>query len=194
MTGTKLPFSRFHLKPGSTQLVALIAATEDQIISDDLRVEEGNKLRVKIRTDKKLVIAGGVSDSASYAEQLKALAGENGNILFTDFVQGRMLEELYSNAYVYVLPSDLEGMPLSLLEAMSYGNCCVTSDIPECAQVIADHGVAFPKADVAALAAALQQLCDDAERTARYKKQTSDFVCGKYNWDDVTTKTLELYQ
>lgn len=51
--------------------------------------------------------------------------------MFTGFVQGQELEELYSNAYVYVLPSDLEGMPLSLLEAMSYGNCCLVSDIEE---------------------------------------------------------------
>ena len=47
----------------------------------------------------------------------------------TDREIGEMLEELYSNAYLYVLPSDLEGMPLSLLEAMSYGNCCLVSDI-----------------------------------------------------------------
>ena len=104
------------------------------------------------------------------------------------------MEELYSNAYLYVLPSDLEGMPLSLLEAMSYGNCCLTSDIPECTQVIEDMGVCFRKGDTDDLRDKLQQLCDDAERTARYKKQASDFVCGKYNWDDVTTKTLELYQ
>ena len=49
-----------------------------------------------------------------------------------------MLDELYSNAYIYTLPSDLEGMPLSLLEAMSYGNCCLVSDIPECAEVVED--------------------------------------------------------
>lgn len=46
-------------------------------------------------------------------------------ICFIGFVQGDILQELYSNAYVYVLPSDVEGMPLSLLEAMSYGNCYI---------------------------------------------------------------------
>ena len=72
-------------------------------------------------------------------EELKDLAKGDERILFTGFVQGAMLDELYSNAYIYTLPSDLEGMPLSLLEAMSYGNCCLVSDIPECAEVVEDN-------------------------------------------------------
>ena len=91
-----------------------------------------------VKTDKKLVIAGGSSDTDSFMEELKELAKGDNRILFTGFVQGAMLDELYSNAYIYTLPSDLEGMPLSLLEAMSYGNCCLVSDIPECAEVVED--------------------------------------------------------
>ena len=86
----------------------------------------------KTETEKRLVIAGGTSDTDDYVCQLHEMAAGDDRILFAGFVQGRLLEELYSNAYLYVLPSDLEGMPLSLLEAMSYGNCCVVSDIPEC--------------------------------------------------------------
>ena len=71
-----------------------------------------------VKTDKKLVIAGGSSDTDSFMEELKELAKGDDRILFTGFVQGAMLDELYSNAYIYTLPSDLEGMPLSLLEAM----------------------------------------------------------------------------
>ena len=85
-----------------------------------------------VKTEKKLVIAGGSSDTDSFMKELKELAKDNKRIIFTGFVQGQMLEELYSNAYIYTLPSDLEGMPLSLLEAMSYGNCCLVSDIQEC--------------------------------------------------------------
>ena len=55
------------------------------------------------------------------------MAKDDDRIIFTGFVQGQLLDELYSNAYIYTLPSDLEGMPLSLLEAMSYGNCCLVS-------------------------------------------------------------------
>ena len=82
-----------------------------------------------VETDKKLVIAGGSSDTDSFMKELKELAKEDGRIIFTGFVQGQILDELYSNAYIYTLPSDLEGMPLSLLEAMSYGNCCLVSGL-----------------------------------------------------------------
>ena len=94
-----------------------------------------------VKTDKKLVIAGGSSDTDSFMEELKDLAKGDDRIFFTGFVQGAMLDELYSNAYIYTLPSDLEGMPLSLLEAMSYGNCCLVSDIPECAEVVEDKAL-----------------------------------------------------
>jgi glycosyltransferase involved in cell wall biosynthesis len=147
-----------------------------------------------IQTDKKLVIAGGVSDSGEYGEELKKLADNHPDIVFTDFVQGRLLEELYSNAYLYVLPSDLEGMPLSLLEAMSYGNCCVTSDIEECGAVMEDHGITFPKGDVPALAETLQRLCDDMKIVTQYKAQAANYITSRYSWDDVTEQTLELYQ
>ena len=148
----------------------------------------------QVRTDKRLVIAGGSSDTDDYVAMLKDQAANDERILFAGFVQGKLLEELYSNAYLYVLPSTLEGMPLSLLEAMSYGNCCVVSDIAECSEVVEDHGVIFPKGDVQALHDTLQKLCDDEPLAGHYQKYASDFICGKYNWDDVTEKTLELYQ
>lgn len=146
-----------------------------------------------LNTDKKLVIVGGTSDTDTYVQGLKQKAEGNENILFTGFVQGRMLEELYSNAYVYVLPSDLEGMPLSLLEAMSYGNCCVVSDIAECTEVVEDHAQVFPRSDVPALCECLQKLCDQPALTAQYKENAASFICGKYNWDAVTERTLALY-
>jgi len=92
----------------------------------------------QVKTDKKLVIAGDASDTDSFVHEIKDMAKDDKRIIFTGFVQGRILQELYSNAYVYVLPSDLEGMPLSLLEAMSYGNCCLVSNIPECTDVVED--------------------------------------------------------
>lgn len=147
-----------------------------------------------VQTDKKLVIAGGISDTKAFANELLAMAAGDDRVIFTDFVAGQLLEELYSNAYVYTLPSDLEGMPLSLLEAMSYGNCCLTSDIPECTQVVADKAVTFEKGNVDALRAALQRLCDHPEVVAEYQAQSADYVCGKYRWDDIAAQTLSLYR
>ena len=149
---------------------------------------------MELKTDKKLIIAGGSSDTKEFTQDLEKAASEDGRIFFTGFVQGRVLEELYSNAYVYVLPSDLEGMPLSLLEAMSYGNCCVTSDIEECASVVGDCGLTFPQGEVAELRVLLQKLCDEPQRVAHYREISRNYITQKYNWDDVSKKTMELYQ
>ena len=148
----------------------------------------------KVKTDKKLVIAGGASDTDAYMNRLKELAQNDDRIIFTGFVQGRLKHELYSNAYIYTLPSDLEGMPLSLLEGMSYGNCCLTSDIPECAEVVEDKAVLFKKGNIENLREKLQMLCDDTELTDMYKKDAAEFIRRKYNWDDVVQRTLALYE
>ena len=147
-----------------------------------------------IKTDKKLVIAGGSSDTESFMKELKDMAKDDNRIIFTGFVQGQMLDELYSNAYIYTLPSDLEGMPLSLLEAMSYGNCCLVSDIPECAEVVEDKALIFKKSDVGDLRDKLQDACDHPEKVIELKKQAADFICEKYNWDEVVKETMKLYR
>ena len=146
-----------------------------------------------VQTDKKLVIAGGSSDSSEFERELRNLAADDPRIIFTGFLQGQVMEELYSNAYLYALPSDLEGMPISLLEAMSFGNCCLTSDISECTDVIGEYGISFKKADVADLKDKLQYLCDNPHTVARLQEQSADYICGRYSWKDVTNKTLQLY-
>lgn len=147
-----------------------------------------------VGTDKKLVIAGGSSDTDSFMKELKELAKGDERIIFTGFVQGQILSELYSNAYIYILPSDLEGMPLSLLEAMSYGNCCLVSDIPECAEVVEDKAMIFKKSDMDDLRKKLQDACDHPEKVMEMKKQATDFICGKYSWDDIIEETTKLYR
>ena len=147
----------------------------------------------EIKTDKKLVIAGGASDTRGFMDELIEMSKGDDRIIFTGFQQGRVLEELYSNAYVYTLPSDLEGMPLSLLEAMSYGNCCVVSDIPECVEVVEDKAVVFKKSDVEDLRFKLQRLLDDELDVTEYKKNASEFITSKYSWYDVADLTLNLY-
>lgn len=147
----------------------------------------------QVQTDKKLVIAGGTSDTDQFVKELKALAAGDDRILFTGFVRGQMLEELYSNAYLYTLPSDLEGMPLSLLEAMSYGNCCLVSDIAECTEVVEDKAMVFRRGDVEDLREKLQTACDREELVQGYKKEAAEFICGKYDWDEVAKETAILY-
>lgn len=148
----------------------------------------------QINTEKKLVIAGGSSNSNEYVQRIHEMASKDDRIIFTDFVHGQCLEELYSNAYVFVLPSDVEGMSISLLEAMSYGNCCLVSDIPENAEVIEDKAVVFKHGNVQHLADRLTFLLDHPEEVARYQKETTEFICQKYNWDKVVEQTIAIYK
>ncbi len=148
----------------------------------------------EIDTDKKLVIAGGNSHAADYMEKIHRMAAADERIVMTDFVQGQVLEELYSSAYAFILPSDVEGMAISLLEAMSYGNCCLVSDICENTEVVEDKALTFRKGNVKDLRAKLEYLLQNPEVVEAYKKQSSDFICGKYNWDDVVEQTLDVYK
>lgn len=145
-------------------------------------------------TEKKLVIAGGASDTNDFYDKMVQLAKDDKRIMFIGFVQGSILEELYSNAYIYVLPSDLEGMPLTLLEAMSYGNCCVVSNIPECTEVIQDKGLIFKKGDIKNLYNILEKCCNDVNLVQSYKNSSENYILTKYNWDDIAKLTLQIYK
>lgn len=146
-----------------------------------------------IETDKKLVIAGGSSQAVEYMDRIHRMTGQDDRIIMTDFVQGQMLEELYSNAYAFVLPSDVEGMALSLLEAMSYGCCCLVSDICENTEVVEDKALIFRKGNVKDLRRQLVYILEHPETVRLYAEQSADFICGKYNWDEVVDETVVLY-
>lgn len=148
----------------------------------------------KLNTDKKLVIAGGNSHAVEYMDQIHRMAALDERIIMTDFVQGEMLEELYSNAYAFVLPSDVEGMALTLLEAMSYGNCCLVSDICENTEVVEDKAFIFHKGDTNDLQRKLEYLLVHPETVQEYGSRSADFICGKYNWDEVVDETVRLYR
>lgn len=147
----------------------------------------------RIKTEKKLVIAGGSSHSSDYMNQIEKMAKRDSRVVMTHFVQGRKLEELYSNAYCFVLPSDVEGMAISLLEAMSYGNCCIISDIPENMEVVGGHALPFKHGDIGDLHQVLEELINNQELVEEYKAQSQDYICNRYHWDKVVEDTLALY-
>ena len=148
----------------------------------------------EIDTDMKLVIAGGSSHSLEYIEKIKEMASKDSRIIMTDFVQGQVLEELYSNAYTFVLPSDIEGMALSLLEAMSYGNCCLVSDIAENIEVVEDYAESFEKGNVSDLKDKLEMLISSPDVVYKYKERSAEFILEKYDWDSVVRQTKALYE
>lgn len=143
------------------------------------------------KIDKKLVIAGGASHTNEYLKKIKEMVKDNENIIMTGFVQGNELEELYSNCYLYCLPSDVEGMPLSLLEAMSYGCNCLVSDIEENKEVVGKYARTFKRSNVNDLKDKLKNIANNGKRYN--KDQISNYVLEKYDWQNITKKTEKLY-
>ena len=143
----------------------------------------------QIKTDKKLVISGGASHTNDYLKKIKEMVKDNPNIIMTGFVQGRELEELYSNCALYCLPSDIEGMPLTLLESLSYGNKCLTSDIEENIQVAPKYVYTFKKGDVNDLKNNIEKLL----KTKNHREETIKYILLKYNWEEIVNKIERLY-
>lgn len=145
----------------------------------------------EIETEKKLVIAGGASHTNRYLEQIKESARKDKRIIMTGFVQGEELEELYSNCYVYCLPSDVEGMPISLLEAMSYGCNCLISNIEENIQIAKQYAKTFKKGNVQDLKNKLEELLKS--NLQKNKTEISNYILKEYNWDKIAKETIEIY-
>ena len=145
-----------------------------------------------INTEKKLVIAGGASHTNDYLNEIKDLVKNNEKIIMTGFVQGEELEELFSNCYLYCLPSDIEGMPLSLLEAMSYGNYCLVSSIKENTDVTENMATIFEKGNIGSLQTKLEQMLKNNNLEIS-KEEISNYILNKYNWEKKKKKTLGIY-
>ena len=154
-----------------------------------------------------LVIAGGSSHSGDYEQEIKELAEAvnedeaskktGKKIILTGFIQGNRLEELYSNALVYILPSEIEGMPLSLLEALSYGNLCLTSDIEENTSVTGSKGFSFKSRDAQSLKEELENLVlqtNNLRLNGFSREEISGEILKRFNWDEVVRATLECYE
>lgn len=137
----------------------------------------------KVKTDKKLVIAGGAWHSDDYVSDLKKMADGDKRIVFTGWAEGQDLDELYSNAYLYCLPSKIEGLSLALLEAMSFGACPLVSDIPENTDVIEGNGLSFKTGDADDLAKRLSESLETPHGTGLLGAAARDFVRNNYSWD-----------
>ena len=144
-----------------------------------------------LRTDKKLVIAGGSSHSDDYVKSIEEMAGDR--VIFTGYVYGDTLRELYTNAYCYVHPSTMEGMPITLLEAIAFGKCVVASDIPPCLEAIKDAGIVFENKNVEDLTRALREAENDPTMAAELGRKARAMGVEEYSYDSIAAKTVELY-
>jgi glycosyltransferase involved in cell wall biosynthesis len=140
----------------------------------------------------RLVIAGDGPINDKYVQSIKQFA--NDRIIFPGFVQGKLLQEFLSNAIVYVLPSEIEGLSTGLLEAMGYGNCVLVSNIEENLEAIGDAGFAFENKNVMDLKDKLNFLLNNQDIVVRMRKLAKESVNHRYNWETITDQFEDLYQ
>ncbi|MBC7791528.1 MAG: glycosyltransferase family 4 protein [Anaerolineae bacterium] len=143
-------------------------------------------------TDVKLVFAGDGPAHDPYVQRIKA--AENERILFLGYVSGEPLQELLSNAAIFVLPSTIEGLSIALLEAMSYGNCVVTSDIPENRELVDDVGYTFENGNASDLARVLGTLLKDPAARAEAGARAKERVDAQYRWSEIAEQTENIYR
>ncbi len=146
----------------------------------------------KLDTSAKLVFAGGSSHTDTYVKKL--MQNKNDRIRFLGYVSGRPLEELLSNALIFVLPSTIEGISIALLEAMSYGNCVLVSDIPENLELIkGGAGFSFRNGDRDELERMLRYLLGNVGAREEGGKMAEEAVREKYRWSMVVSEMEKVY-
>jgi glycosyltransferase involved in cell wall biosynthesis len=145
----------------------------------------------KLDTRTKLVLAGGSSYTNTYVDELRKHQSEQ--IIFLDWVHGPALDELLTNAALFVLPSDLEGLSLALLDAMGAAVCVLTSDIPENREVIEDTGFTFQPGDASDLARMLQLLLSDPRARTIAGQNAQARVRERYLWPRIATQIADSY-
>jgi len=141
----------------------------------------------------KLAIVGRADHEDAYSLRMKEQAAQNPNVVLTGFLKGTPLQELYSHAGIFVLPSYYEGLPIVLLEALSYGLPCIASDIPANRNVRLNPDNFFRTGDIDDLAARIS-LFATRPMTKEERMAQIDMVGREYNWDMIAGETLKVYE
>lgn len=144
--------------------------------------------------EKKLVVVGAGAFGGGYADHVRRLSEGNSSIVFTGFQSGRALAQLYANAYLYVHPSEAEGLAISILEAMASGRCVLVSDIPENVESIDHSGVTFVNADVGDLRGKIRELINHPEVVAELGAKAKEWIRMEYDWDLIAARTESVYR
>lgn len=183
--------------PKEPDMIKAYGLSKDNYILSVGRLVPEKRFEVLIRafqnidTDKRLVIVGGSGNTGDYMDYLKKIGGQR--VLFAGYQNGEILRELYSNACLFVLPSEVEGLPIALLEAMSYGKTALVSDIPENKEVMGDFGFTFRTNDTDDLAGKLRNL-SGRNNLFKENKAQSEYILGKYQWERIAGETGNLYK
>lgn len=184
------PLDRFGLTPGR-YLLNVGRLVPEKAVDQLLNAWGG------VQGDTKLVIVGGSSHTDDYVERLRRLSTTDERIVLTGPVYGPATDRLFRNAGGYVMPSLLEGLPLALLEAISYGLPVVVSDIPPHLEVVGRSEAGqrvFRAGDLEDMAKQLQMLVDDLDDEREAASELRQRVLMEYSWDAITDRTELFYQ
>jgi glycosyltransferase involved in cell wall biosynthesis len=147
-----------------------------------------------IKSNYKLYICGQSDRSDSYVNELKKMALNNKNIIFFGHVLGEKKHRLFSNASIYVLPSEMEGMSVSLLEAISYGIPILTSDIKENKTIVKKSGFYFKTKNITSLKNKLLFMLKNPVEIEEKALQARQFVSTHLNWNDISKQYYDFYK
>jgi glycosyltransferase involved in cell wall biosynthesis len=156
----------------------------------DLLIEAFSKLQ---QTGWKLVLAGGVSDTKAYTTEILEKISKNPNIIFAGELRGSRLAEIVRGAGLFALPSDLEGLPLAMLEAMREGIPVVASDIAPHQQLVAGRGVLFEAGNVDSCVQSLEWSIQHPHECAKMAQKAQIYQQNNYSWEQITSDTMRLY-
>jgi glycosyltransferase involved in cell wall biosynthesis len=199
--GAREIVQRFGLHPGAYVLFVgrLVPEKAPDLLIRAFRRLPGDDIR--------LVLAGGSSFTDDYVRTLQAAAASDPRVTLTGYVYGPLLEELYANAAAFVLPSVVEGLPLTLLEAVSYGTPVVASRIPPHVEILGSGGGGggiggsgspggrlFPPGDEAALSETLARVLRDPGCERRGADRLRERVLGRYSWKSALAATMSVYE
>jgi len=148
----------------------------------------------RTKTDKKLALVGDAPDDPGYLDELKSLAKGDPRILFLGRMHGEPLNQLFTHAYLFVQPSESEGLPLVVLEAMSNGTAVLVSDIPGNLEAIHRAGFTFENMNVDDLTDQLNNLLKHPELVDHARHDVKKIINKHFNWDTIADQTLDVYR
>jgi glycosyltransferase involved in cell wall biosynthesis len=141
----------------------------------------------------KLVLVGAIEPADAYSQSVSELADRTPGVILTGFQTGRALQELFANAGVFVLPSSHEGLPIALLEAMSYGVPVLASNIRANLELALPGRQYFTLGDTCALAESLNRVAADPAESWS-SSETREWLKKHFNWSSIAAQTYAVYQ
>ncbi len=150
--------------------------------------------RPKLIGNHKLAIVGGSAFTDAYVQSLQKMVEEDDSIVLTGTQTGTTLHALFLNAFAYVHPSESEGLPIAVLEEMSYGKCVLSSDIPENLELTENYGLTFRRGNQTELKEKMAFMFEHPEEIQKIGKKARAHIAKTYDWKDIAETTEYLYE